>query len=490
MVITLLAGVVVLSGVLVGLNGWRWTEVPAGAKGWLWGVGGASLLLLAEMGATRFAVVGIYAQAYQIPFSKVELPAHGTGFPLYLSLGFVSNPYNIAWEDELAIMAHRLATGKPLTWDMAGQARLVAEWKRIVMESPFLVLKNIAEKALFLHRLLCNSLPLSEQDLSALSPHAHPGPLFFWLYVSAVVVVFLLGILLGWKQTSKLFLFSSGVLGCSAGALLAPVLIYPGYPADVYGLLIAIVAVVLPGLPYVVKQESASLYLPIETDRRACKRAIWLVALIVITLVGTGSAWGKWRSLRNSDFADRLSWQDPLCEMQQLGYRYAHFFNLMTPAAQERILNKLRAVNDARVFVPSDDLQLDQCYQPRLAVINGNLLYLVSFFGSNYRLPEKIVDQGFVSAYVHVVKDNMQQLGRWPFEGDCDVRVYHRINDRFWEDRLRMLVFPVAPAMAQAQSLQVGAFKIVDATAVGFKLEEISRKSLIPQAGAEGPCRD
>jgi len=25
--------------------------------------------------------------------------SHGTGLPLYLSLGFVDNPYNIGWED-------------------------------------------------------------------------------------------------------------------------------------------------------------------------------------------------------------------------------------------------------------------------------------------------------------------------------------------------------------------------------------------------------
>jgi len=96
-----------------------------------------------------------------------------TGLPLYLSLGFVDNPYNIGWEDTVGIYA--FGSSKAIS-GVCRKARdsksTLRQWLTIVLEDPLLELRNIAAKAVLLSHYLALTGPtaLSKIDVVTVTP--------------------------------------------------------------------------------------------------------------------------------------------------------------------------------------------------------------------------------------------------------------------------------------------------------------------------------
>ena len=61
---------------------------------------------------------------------------HGSGHSLYMSLGYLSNPYNISWRDNVAIIQSQLIAPGTRFDSSDYQGVLREEWLRIVLTSP------------------------------------------------------------------------------------------------------------------------------------------------------------------------------------------------------------------------------------------------------------------------------------------------------------------------------------------------------------------
>ena len=48
-----------------------------------------------QNGIARYGI----AKAYDAPYSETQVTGHGKGLPLFVGLGWSSNPYNLTWDD-------------------------------------------------------------------------------------------------------------------------------------------------------------------------------------------------------------------------------------------------------------------------------------------------------------------------------------------------------------------------------------------------------
>jgi len=292
-------------------------------------------------------------------------------------------------------------------------------------------------------------------------------------------------------------LYLAGALGAVLGANASALLIYTGYPWDTCGSLLTLVFVVLPAFwcfaargPALSSAESDR-----ELERNLMRRlTVGLVSLLVLALAG-GGVWAVHCHFRNLRIAEWVAARpDPLADIHANGYRYVAFFNRMSDASQERILEKLKDSGEPGVFCFAAGMGRLEIFRPEVAVVADGNLYLVCRFNEGWQPPAQFFDQGARNSYVHVVRDADEVLGRWPFQMDRGTAGFHRINDRFWENRYRMLCLPCGAGFQPRASVGVGCFTIVGETSKGWELESVAEGTLtlpapLPQARAEDSGR-
>jgi hypothetical protein len=439
------------------------------------------LLLGGELVAVRYAVLAVYSRAYHIPLARLEMPRHGAGFPLYLSLGTVSNPYNIGWEDEIAVIHGQLASGRPLPYCWELQEQLVKEWARLVREAPDLFCANVLARARQLATYALVSAPGTRENQMWREDNPWRARCLPWLFGAALLA---LGAALARfvrRPGFLLGLYLAGALGAVLGANASALLIYAGYPWDTCGALIALACVVLPASWCLAARRAGA---PDPGPAGALERALvrrlaaGLAALLVVGLAA-GGAWAGYRHFRNARLAEQVAARPrPLAEIRARGYRYAALFNRMSERSQEQVLQALRGPDCPGVFDFTTGEGRQDIFRPELGVVADGILYLVCRFNDGWRPPAPCFDDGAVNSYVHVVRDDAAVLGRWPFRMDDGVSGFHRINDRFWENRYRMLCLPCGPGFQPRETIRVGSFTIVGLTPQGWDLEAVASGTL------------
>src|SRR6185295_5005227 len=94
---------------------------------------------------------------YGLPYSSQYFPNHGSGHPLYLSTGYVANPFNTAWDDDIFQVNYITFSDRFFGWTYPEwgdviQPALRHEYARIVAEDPMVLVRNVVEKTGLLHR--------------------------------------------------------------------------------------------------------------------------------------------------------------------------------------------------------------------------------------------------------------------------------------------------------------------------------------------------
>jgi WD domain, G-beta repeat len=439
-----------------------------------------ALLLLGELVLVRVGLQAACARLYHVPFQTVRLPGHGSGFPLWMSLGQVSNPYNSCWKDEVAEVHVFLASGKPYAYGMETQDRLRAEWLRLVRESPFLLVRNMAANGWFLHKALLDRLNFRDEERRTMAPTSCTNPWIKIIYIAAAVCLLLFtGLVVVFKRFD-LFSFAFGAILCLLGANLGALVVYPGYLADTYGSLIATVCILLPASLQIALPGSRQTKVPNRIERRLVSVALCLVVALSVLGMLAGGGWMAYCNSRNAAVANNLAQVDPLAGIQEWGYRYAHFFNLMPVEKQAAVLDALKNSGSPQVYVLRQTSGEQAVYTPLLAILGDKQVHLISRFGQGWTPPEVYMQQGFTSSYVQLVRDEAVPLGETPLLYDVNLSLFHRINDHFWDGKYRMLTFPCGPEFRHARSLHAGGFKIVGVDKNGWILEPITTGTLFP----------
>lgn len=396
----------------------------------------ASLILfIVIVYAMPFAVRALYAFTFQQDYAATKLAMHGDGHSLYLSLGFIPNPYNIVWRDNVAMVHSELirpGTGVESPYYMS---TLRDEWIRIATSDPRLVIDNMVAKAGNLIQLLY-AMPVVNIFLIA----------FPIILVASCVVIFR-------NPTIQRLLFTFSYLGLLSVSLVVPVLIHPFYSQSFQGVLL-ITPVILPftlwGLTnakYDVKLE------PISANRQVMKRllllvggvgAIGIVAVFVFTLIQSNR--------QQAIAADALA-GDPYELIQAEGYRYDSAFNQFSNADQENIIAKLKLQRTPDIFVP--ELQEDSTqvsfFRPELLIVSTQELHLISWLGvpdQNFNVKELANGAGFIRVCANCdplpseYKNNPYELT----EDAIDTNML-AINEGDWRGHYRMITLPILDAL-------------------------------------------
>lgn len=400
-------------------------------------------------------VRGMYAAAWGTPYSETRVALHGDGHSLYLSLGWIPNPYNISWRDNVGLIHSKLVSPSTrLDGDYIDVLR--REWLRIVLESPWLPVENVVAK-LDPFWVTASRLPLS----SRLIP---------------LVPVVLLGVLLlglARRMSSVLLIFPAfGAI--TAVTLAPPLLIHPLYVLGFEGAALVTV-VILPAAACTMLVRRAD---GAETmERRAITRVAGWMLVGAVVLAGVGLtislAWGVYRAAaERQELAQAMS-ATPLEQIDAQGYRYARLFNELSLDDQMVIVTRLQGLTDRRVAVAVDaESAVTSYFRPVVAMRDHEQLHVIAWFGQD--IPRSgLGGMGAATTFLRMCAacaalpstyDN--DLYRW--REDLVDRTIQAVHDLSWENRYRMMSFPLPPDADDAAFLRVGILKITGTDGQGF----------------------
>jgi hypothetical protein len=404
-------------------------------------VGG--LLLVAINGSVRPLQRWFISSALGTPFTETRPAEHGVGAPLYLGLGYVSNPFNIGWRDPIAILHARLATlPQAYPGDAAAQEILRNEFLRIVTMEPWLLVRNIAAKAVRVHLLASRQIP-TESDIALWQL---PGQARFYRAAPWVILISLL--VLMWRGTPEGVVFWVAslalVIGGSAGALLA----FPEYLGGTQGVSVVMVLVVSTAIA----ESTARAWRNAGDGRHlAARQLLGAHALIAGLCLTLALALVGIQALRYRALRETTAQSDPLAAIKDREFRYAYVFNDLSVGQQGRLVARLHDSTDASVAHLVDDRHGDSSlFRPELIVRTDSQLHLIAWMGRSFHPPVPRLYQGTTHALVLICGDcpSGATLNDFPFD-------WMMINDLEWRDRYRMVSLPVSPRLKAARYFQV-----------------------------------
>jgi len=389
-----------------------------------------------------------FSRAFGTPYGDTQVAVHGSGSPLYLSLGYVSNPYNIGWRDPIAELHARLI--KPTIVRNADpdlQATLVREFRRIVFERPWVFVRNVGAKAVRVHQLVgtvsgANTGTAIYQPIELVR--------FYW----AVPFVLLASLLIIWRigtATDAVTWFTSLATGLSASA--GALVIFPEYIGGVQGATVVLVCVL--------SSLAASLVFGRRGQAKSGETARLLIVeyrrAIGLALIA-GTLFVAVQAVRYRSFRAQTAAADPLETIRQRGFRYAHVFNDLTVAQQRRLVTLLQASRDPQVarIIEERRGNLD-LFSPQVLVRTPTELHLIAWLGTGFVPPTPRLFQGSTHASLLICGDcppettvnDLQRPLRWTM-----------INDLEWQGRYRMFTVQSSRTLQQAKFMLVAADRV------------------------------
>lgn len=396
---------------------------------------GNVLLVVLIIQAGRFVVKqgvrGIYALAWHIPFGETVIVRHGAGHPLYIALGYIANPYNIAWSDPVGAIHGRLIDPEKKPFDGPYQEMMQQEWRRVVLESPWLLFKNAGVKLAYLHRLLDGRQEAYEPRFQFSNQPVHLAVLY--KLSLALLVLGFVAVMAYRRKPESLFVYVVFV-GIVVGAFITPLLVYPDYAAGPQGAILVVVLVMPAALAVSFGSEHDIWgHLPEEQRCRITYRSVaYGVALVVVVMAGVLVA-VQVRAARYRAELDEVAHGDPLRQIGEMGAGYEHLFNDLSEEQKGQIIARLLESDDSRVAVVEAGSEGNSdVFRPVLAVLSKNQLHLIAWYGS-YPGPEPQY-QANVHTYVWF---------RYSGCGYQNAKTKYWINDRHWDGSTRMITYPL-----------------------------------------------
>jgi len=168
---------------------------------------------------------------------------------------------------------------------------------------------------------------------------------------------------------------------------------------------------------------------------------------------------------------------DPITELQAQEFHYMPYFNHMDSAAQEKVINAIRAqaINPA-VALPDADSQAKDIFQPVALVLTEHQLHVFYWLGEDAPEPGSYISQAQVYSILEAcfgceaLRDDYHYIS--------NEVVYSMLNDLDYRGQYRMLSFAVdADSVRNAPGVHVGLQRLLDwggaATPFSFKVETL-----------------
>jgi hypothetical protein len=400
-------------------------------------LGGGLLLLLANAAAVPLER-WCFAMAWGKPFSETARSGHGVGWPMYLSLGYVSNPYNIGWRDRIGEVHAQLIRPRLYTDDPEFQPTLLREYERVVIDRPWLLVRNVLARARRIHELA------GEPSAATMS---QPRPLVFayWAMPWMMLGCLLLLVRRGTAEGAVIWVCA---LALAAGASAGPLLVFPEYLGGLQGSIVVLILVV-PGAIAGSILEAAGAAGGAPLARRILAfhgLAAGAVAGLALTGIGV-------QAVRDRDLKDATFAMDPVTAITVQEFRYAHVFNDLPLGKQGRIIARLLASRDpslARKLEPAEgDVNL---FRPDAVVRTGSQVHVIAWMGRGFVAPVPRLFQGATHASLLVCGDCPRETSVNDSQTDLH---WTMIGDLEWQGRYRMFSLPLTASLRRAASVLV-----------------------------------
>jgi len=402
------------------------------------------LLLIFATGAVIPLERWCLALAWGTPFSETSITGHGAGWPMYLSLGYVSNPYNIAWRDPIGEVHSQLINPGLYAGHPEFQQTLMREYERIAIAAPWLVIRNVLARAGRVHELA--RAPFND----ATGVNSRP---FAYAYRAAPWVMLLGLLLLIWRGTGEGALLWICALALTVGASAGALIVFPEYLGGLQGSLLGLVLIVPAAIAGSLR-DSATASSPQLARLVLGANGVVLLISAAIALIVVGVQASRARELRKATVA-----LEPAAAIAAQEFRYAHVFNDLSGAQQGRLVAQLLASTNAavagRIERAEGDLTL---FRPEAVIRTRSQIHVIAWMGREFVPPVPRLFQGATHASLFVCGScpwstsvNDIQTGlRWTMIGDLE-----------WQGRYRMFSLPQTPPLQTAASFQVTAERTV-----------------------------
>jgi hypothetical protein len=387
-----------------------------------------------------------FSRAWGTPFSETPVAVHGDGWPLYLSLGYVSNPFNIGWRDPIGEVHARLINPAiKLNADPAFQRALLEEYERIVISRPWLLLRNLAAKAARVHEL-ANAPSGANTGTIITQP-----PQLVLIYRAVPWVMLATLLLVAWQGNAEgvVVWFSSAALALGASA--GPLLVFPEYIGGLQGATIALVFVVPAGVigSLVFERRHA------QRGTQAARRLIVAYGSTIASGILVGALFVSVQAWRYRILQAQTAAADPVAAVREQGFRYAHVFNDLPVTKQGRLIAQLQGSTDQSVARIIDERQGDfERFAPQVLVRTPSEIHLFVWMGRAFVPPLPRLFQGSTHASLLICG------GCPPTASVNDIQLPLRwtmINDLEWQGRYRMFSVPSSPTVKDVPFFRVAA---------------------------------
>jgi hypothetical protein len=389
----------------------------------------------------------VFSRAWGTPFSETTIAVHGSGWPLYLSLGYISNPFNIGWRDPIGEIHARLINPEiKLNADPIFQQTLLEEFERIVFTRPWLLIRNVLAKGARVHELANHE---SGANTGTIVPQPYPLVLAYraapWVMAALLVLLVVRG-----RPEGVVVWVSSAVaaIGASAGA----VLVFPEYIGGVQGATVALLLVAPAAVVSLLMLEQPDSAL-------AARAARWLLAtygVVAVAGVVAGAAFVGVQAWRYRSVQAEIAAGDPLEGLRSQGFRYAHVFNDLPLTRQGRLIARLQASTDENVAHLIDErLGNADLFAPQVLVRMPTEIHVFVWMGRGFVPPTPRLFQGSTHASLFIcagcpptasINDVVRLQSRWTM-----------INDLEWQGRYRMFSVQTLPSFKDVRFFRIAA---------------------------------
>ena len=347
-------------------------------------VAGGLLLIVATAGIVPLER-WCFSLAWGTPFRETAIAEHGVGFPMYLSLGYVSNPFNIGWRDPIGQVHASLITPGVGFESPEFQPLLLREYEHIVISRPWLFLSNVLAKIERVHELANH--PTGSKTTGTTVDQSMPLVYFYraapWILAGTLA-------LLAWRGTAEGIVAWSSLAALAVGASAGPVVVFPEYLGGLQGSIVAL-ALVLPAVTFGSMRDASD-----QPGRTALGQRVlagYAVAILIgVAIVASFTGVQAWRY---RGVMDATASADPVAAIGSQQFRYAHVFNDLTTAQQGRIVARLAASADPSVAATADEPLGDSTRFRALAVVrSASQVHAIVWMGPGFVPPTPRLFQG------------------------------------------------------------------------------------------------
>lgn len=429
------------------------------------------LILLGCTMTIRWGVNRLWAVKYGRPFKT-----HGVGYPLYLSLGFANNPYNIAWDDDCAVAHGLLIDRTPWLDDPHGQRRLQEEWLLRVAEDPALVLKGMVAKGAYLLRTFSCSIDPRKIEADG-APIKPSWSLTLLAVVFIAAFVFCIPIFRRAGE-NRLLILMAGATGLLISSVSPLLIVVPFYFGSCVTAMLSFVFILAPAV-FLVGKSATNVSPSPQADRNTRVLKMFLTLCLTALFIIGIFTWFR-REVNRREAYELLN-GPPAVKLTELGYRYAHRFNRLPVDKQRVIIDRFLSPEYKGIVFHAGSRQegKGEIFRPLMALRGDRSLAIIAQMSSEWKmaLPSRV--QGPRNSVLMVLKNKDVGPGVLPYYAPPNI--FLKISDANWDGCFRLFFLPQpADFEVDAKFFNVSAHNFIDGSHNdGLVLSRISSDRLV-----------